>query len=92
MNLQQRLKLAQLPKKEQLLLLMRLSKLKTVLDKEGLISFQKGEKHGFIDKEGNEIIPCIYDSVEEFSDGLAKIKLDGKLGYINKEGVQYWED
>jgi hypothetical protein len=92
MDLKQRLKLAQLPKKQQLVLLMKLSKLQAILDKEGLISFQKEEKYGFIDKNEKEIIPFMYDSVEEFSDGLAKVKLNGKSGYINKDNVQYWED
>ncbi len=92
MKLEQRLKLAQLPKRKQLELLMILANSKKVLEKEGLISFEKEDKHGFIDKDGNEIIPCIYDSVEEFSNGLALVKLNGKSGYINKENVQYWED
>jgi len=31
-------------------------------------------------------IPCIYDSAMDFSEGLAAVKLDGKWGYIDKNG------
>jgi len=48
-------------------------------------------KCGFVHKTGKKI-PCIYDETESFFNGLAKVKLNGKWGYINKEGVQYWED
>ena len=44
-------------------------------------------KWGFIDKEGKEVIPIKYDWVENFSEGLAPVKLlNGKWGYIDKEG------
>lgn len=92
MNLQQRLKLAQLPKKQQLMVLEKLAKRKAIIEKEGLCSFKKDEKYGYSDKDGKEVIPCIYDSVEEFSNGLAKVKLNDKWGYINKKGEQFWED
>lgn len=49
-------------------------------------------KYGFVDKDGMQIISCIYDLSGEFYEGLAKVKLNGKWGYINKQGVQYWED
>lgn len=48
-------------------------------------------KCGFVDKTG-KIIPCIYDETESFFNGLAKVKLNGKWGYINTSGLQYWED
>lgn len=92
MNLEQRLKLAQLPKKEQLILLQKLAKWDAAVKKEGLGSFEKNGKYGYFDKDGKVVIPNIYDSVEEFSNGLAKVKLNGKWGFINKEGVQFWED
>lgn len=92
MNLEQRLKLAQLPKKEQLNFLMKLAKWKSAVDKEGLGSIKRDDKYGYSDKSGKVVISCIYDSAEEFSNGLAKVKLDDRFGYIDKEGVQYWED
>lgn len=48
-------------------------------------------KRGFVDKTG-KMIPCIYDEAESFSNGLAKVKQNGKWGYINTKGLQYWED
>ena len=72
MNLEQRLKLAQLPKIQQLMLLEKLANIKHLLEKEG--------------------IECKYDEVEEFSNGIAKVKLNGKWGFINKNGIEFWED
>lgn len=92
MNLEQRLKLAQLPKKEQLIVLQRLAKWKDIIEKEGLCSFKRDGKYGYNDKDVKEVIPCIYDSAEEFSNGLAKVKLNDRWGYINKKGEQFWED
>ncbi|MEI8280389.1 MAG: WG repeat-containing protein [Bacteroidota bacterium] len=45
-------------------------------------------KYGYIDKNGNEIAPCIYDNGGEFSDGFAAVRLYGKLGYIDKNGEE----
>ena len=43
-------------------------------------------KWGFIDKQGNTVIPCKYDGAESFSEGLAAVKLNGKWGFIDKQG------
>lgn len=43
-------------------------------------------KNGFIDKYGKEVIPCIYDSAESFSDGLARVVKDGMCGFVDKNG------
>jgi hypothetical protein len=43
-------------------------------------------KWGYIDKTGNEIIPCIYYFAWNFSEGLATVELNGKGGYIDKTG------
>lgn len=59
---------------------------------EGLAAVQDGNgKAGFIDREGNEVIPCQYGEVGWFSEGLADVCLGDpyrgdKYGYINKEG------
>lgn len=43
--------------------------------------------NGMIDTLGREIIPCIYDDYFYFnSDGLAKVKLNGKCGIIDRQG------
>ena len=44
------------------------------------------DKYGFIDKTGNVVIDFQYDQVEDFHDGLAIVKIDGKEGMIDKTG------
>lgn len=49
---------------------------------------EKLKTHGVIDKYGEEIIPFIFSTSEIeyslFSNGVARIKRDGKYGFINK--------
>ena len=45
-------------------------------------------KWGFVDKDGNEIIPCKYDSIQDFSEELAAVMLNGKWGFIDKTGKE----
>ena len=52
----------------------------------GFSRIQKDGKWGFIDKTGNQIIPCIYDSVLNFNEGLAAVQLNNKWGAINNIG------
>lgn len=42
------------------------------------------KKWGFMNKRGETIISCEYDHVEQFQDGLAVVKKDGKFGVIDK--------
>ncbi len=43
--------------------------------------------YGFLDSENNELlIPYAYDYAGAFREGLAKVKKDGKYGYIDKTG------
>lgn len=51
------------------------------------IPYCQKDKWGFASFEGEIVVPCVYDAVEFYSDGLAKAKKSGKVGYINKEGV-----
>lgn len=61
---------------------------------EGLAAVNQGGKWGFIDKAGNEVIPCKYNiAPSSFSEGLAAVKqmdTDGnwKYGFINKMGQE----
>jgi len=41
-------------------------------------------KYGFIDDNGKEFIPAIYDRAYIFAEGLASVKKGNKWGYINK--------
>ena len=53
---------------------------------------KKTRRWGFVDKNGTNIIPCVYDEVDSFFKGFAKVKFHGKYGFINKAGEEYWED
>jgi len=54
---------------------------------EGLAAVKNQEnKIGFIDKTGKLVIPCIYDRVNDFCDGLCGVVKDGKCGYIDRGG------
>lgn len=47
----------------------------------------EGDKYGCADKEGNVVIPCIWDEVSEFSEGFAVVKDDKEFwGYVNYLG------
>ena len=55
---------------------------------EGLMCVEKDNKYGFVDKTGKEVIPCIYEEADNFSDGLALVRRVGEYnyGYIDKTG------
>lgn len=44
-------------------------------------------KYGFINTNGEMTISCKYDDASNFREGLAVVKLDGKYGYVNKQGI-----
>lgn len=45
---------------------------------------QTTKKCGYKDENGNIVIPAKYDEVENFSEGLARVKINGKWGFIDK--------
>ena len=47
---------------------------------------EDGEKYGYINDNGDMIIPCIYDSALEFKYGKAVVKKGNYSGIINIEG------
>ena len=49
---------------------------------------EKNDKWGFVDKKGNEVIPCIYNVVLNFSEGLAVLIKEDKYGFIDKSGKE----
>ena len=52
---------------------------------EGLmVDVNNSKKYGFIDIEGNVVIPYKYEDAEKFSEGLAAVKLNGKWGFIDR--------
>ena len=50
------------------------------------ILHKEEEKYGFIDNEGKEIIPCIFNKAWTFHEGLARVEKERKYGFINKAG------
>ena len=46
------------------------------------------EYYGFINKEGNEFVPCIYNGADDFIGEYVKVKKGGYYGIINKSGVE----
>ncbi len=43
-------------------------------------------KYGYIDKKGNEVVPCRFDEAEDLSEGLAVVRVGEKSGYVNTKG------
>ena len=62
--------------------------------KEGMFPVHKGKdpmkNNGFIDKQGQVIIPCIYEMLHtigfHFNQGLLRLKKDGRWGFVNNKG------
>jgi hypothetical protein len=52
--------------------------------KEGLTQVYQNGKWGYVDKSGNELIKPQYDEADDFVNGKAKVKKDGKEFYIAK--------
>jgi len=46
----------------------------------------QGGKFGFIDCNGKEIVPCIYDDANNYSCGFARVRLNGKMMEIDYNG------
>jgi hypothetical protein len=53
---------------------------------EHLFPVHKAGKGGYINKNGEIVIPLRFDTVGEFSDGLARAECAGKWGFINSSG------
>lgn len=48
----------------------------------------KEGKYGFLDPEGNEAVPFIYDEAYDFNQGLALVYKDEKYGCVDKNGKE----
>lgn len=59
----------------------------------GMIPVQDGYKWGYFDSRGKILIPFKYSIACPFINGLALVRdlASGKWGYIDKQGIQYWE-
>ncbi len=54
----------------------------------GLLLVQRNGYYGYVDKKGEEVIPCVYTEATPFCNGYAVIqeKSDGSYFYINTKG------
>ena len=55
---------------------------------EGLCVAHENLKYGFIDHSGKWVIPPTYDRADRFGEGLAAVRILGKVIFINKKGEQ----
>lgn len=53
----------------------------------GLLVYDFRGKYGYMDRKGNVVIEPQFDDAEQFSEGLACVKIGDKTGYINKTGA-----
>ena len=54
----------------------------------GLIKVRLDGKYGFINEDGEEIIPCKYEDADNFPEGLTKVKSAEGWGFVNKNGEE----
>ncbi len=54
--------------------------------REGLAVARSGDKYGYVDRQGREIIPFRYDWAEAPEEGLAVVKTGDRFGLIDKKG------
>ena len=56
---------------------------------EGYSSVRVGNKHGFIDKKGEYILPLqAYEFLGSLHNGLASVRINDKVGFINIKGQE----
>ncbi len=52
---------------------------------DGMMRFKENDKYGFMDLDGNIVIPAIYERAENFGENRALVKIaNAKFGYIDK--------
>src|SRR5256885_12697271 len=55
-------------------------------DKSGMYSVVEKGKYGFMDKEGKVVINPQFESVSDFSEGMAMVRIGAKCAYIDTTG------
>ena len=53
---------------------------------DGMAAIKVGKKWGFIDANGNMVIPPQFEEVNSFSEGSAEVKSNGQWVHIDKTG------
>lgn len=54
----------------------------------GVVVNEENYLYGIIDKSGKEIVPCIYDYISDFEDGMARVQKMYYSGFINEKGEE----
>jgi len=57
-----------------------------------MIPFFEDSKFGYFSADKSILLPAIYDDGYDFEDDFAFVKINNQWGYINKQGIQYWDD
>jgi hypothetical protein len=47
---------------------------------------RRQRKWGFVGPLGETVVPCVFEDAEDFSEGKAAVKKDGRWGYIDRDG------
>jgi len=54
------------------------------------------DRYGLLDEDGTLLIPCIYDWIDFYKEGIARVFLDDKVGYVEADGtinfIDRWND
>lgn len=53
---------------------------------EGFLHFKQNGKYGFLNRNGQEVVPALYDFVSDFCYGLAPVRSSELWGYIDTTG------
>lgn len=53
---------------------------------EDFVIYTQNGKSGFINIKTGEKIEAVYEAVYDFSEGMAAVQLDGKIGFVNTNG------
>ena len=52
-----------------------------------LIPFNQGNKWGYKNQKGEVIIPPKFNAASQFNNGIAQVKIDGEIRYIDETGT-----
>ena len=55
---------------------------------DGFAKVELDRKIGFINEDGEEIVPCKYDEACDFSEGMAIVEAEGLCGFVNEKGEE----
>jgi hypothetical protein len=59
---------------------------------DGVKPSYNGVLWGYADDDGDYVVQPRYEKAEPFSNDLGKVMYNGKWGYVNKDGVEYWSE